>query len=63
MIFIDIDFAISKTDTIFFNFDIAYVFHLAHACCVVLKEHDSLTNFIARIEAILVLIRLQQNCD
>jgi hypothetical protein len=31
MIFIDIDFAISKTDTIFFNFNIAYVFHLAHA--------------------------------
>ncbi len=31
MIFIDNDFAISKTDTIFFDFDIAYVFHLAHA--------------------------------
>jgi hypothetical protein len=56
MIFIDIDVAISKTDTIFFNFNIAYVFHLTHACCVVLKEHDSLTNFIARIEAILLLM-------
>jgi hypothetical protein len=31
-IFIDIDFTISKPDTIFSNFDIAYVSYLAHAC-------------------------------
>jgi len=34
-IFIHINFTISKTDMIFFfNLNIAYVFHLAHACCI-----------------------------
>ncbi len=33
MIIIDIDTAISKTDTIIFEIDIAYVSNLAHAWC------------------------------
>jgi hypothetical protein len=36
---VDITFAISKTDTIFLDFDIAYVLNLPHACLVALHEY------------------------
>jgi len=43
MILIKIDLAISNTDTIFFDFDIAYVFHLAHAWAAVFV-HEKVLN-------------------
>jgi len=47
MIFIDIDFAISKTDTIFFNFDIAYVFQILPMFSIsTMPDRDHRTNCI-----------------
>jgi hypothetical protein len=41
MIIIDIDIAISKTNMIIFEIDIAYVSNLAHAWHVAIRKYDS----------------------